>query len=110
MGAKVSAEMVKAKSLVLEGGATAYAAAKATGLTVGAISRTKWYRDHVAAQPIGDDLNARARALVVDQGMSAYAAAKALGIAQSTISRSGWYRDHIDELVNAFKPGGRHAP
>jgi hypothetical protein len=104
MGAKVSAEMVKAKQLVLEGGATAYAAAKATKLTVGAISRTKWYRDHVAAQPVGDDVNARARALVVDQGVTAYAAARLLGIAQSTISRAPWYKAHV-----AAKPGGEHA-
>lgn len=93
MGAKVSGEMVRAKALVLDHGATAYAAAKATGLTTGAISRTDWYRAHVAAQPAGDP-HARARDLVVNQGMSAYAAAKVLGMAQSSISRAAWYQNH----------------
>lgn len=97
MGAKVSGEMVRAKELVLVHGATAYAAAKATGLTTGAISRTKWYRAHVAAQPMVDP-HVRARDLVVTQGMSAYAAARVLGIAQSSISRAQWYKD--------FKKGG----
>lgn len=106
MGAKTSAEMVRAKALVLEQGATAYQAAQATGLTVGAISRTKWYHDHIASKPAPPDESpemTRARELVVGQGMTAYAAAKAVGIAQSTISRTQWYRDHIEDLVEQFK-------
>lgn len=103
MGARVSAEMVKARELVLERGATAYGAAQATGLTVGAISRTKWYIAHVAArQHCPDPIGERARTLVVDQGMTAYAAAKTLGIAQSTISRMSWYRKHIDDLIRNY--------
>lgn len=99
MGAKISAEMVRAKELVLERGATAYAAARAVGLTTGAISRTDWYRAHVAEQLGTDKADpARAKALVVDQGLTAYAAAKVLGIAQSTISRSAWYREHKNKL------------
>lgn len=97
MGARVSAEMVRARELVLEKGATAYGAARATGLTVGAISRTKWYAAHVATLAQGLPVSERARALVVDQGMTAYAAAKLLGIAQSTISRAGWYKQLKEE-------------
>lgn len=105
MGAKVSAEMVKAKQLVLEKGATAYSAAHACGLTTGAISRTKWYRDHVAAQAVEDRPTERARDLVVNQGLSAYAAAKALGIAQSTISRAAWYQAHKNALKGGSENG-----
>ncbi len=48
MGAKESNEMKKARRLV-EAGATQYAAAKAAGITAGAISKAPWYRAHVAA-------------------------------------------------------------
>jgi DNA-binding XRE family transcriptional regulator len=45
MGAKVSAEMLKAKHLVLEKGYTAAAAAKAAGISKQAIYLSRWYRD-----------------------------------------------------------------
>jgi len=93
MGAKTSAEMIRARKLITEQGCTAYQAARATGLTVGAISRTQWYKSHVAGLPATDDSTmTRARALVEEQGLTAYAAAKTLGIAQSTISRAPWYK------------------
>lgn len=49
MGAKISAEMRAARKLV-EAGQSAYAAAKATGLTQGAISKSQWYKDYIAKQ------------------------------------------------------------
>lgn len=49
MGARISAEMRAARKLV-EAGHTAYAAAKATGLTQGAISKSKWYKEFIAAK------------------------------------------------------------
>lgn len=49
MGARQSPEMAKAQRLVVEQGMTQYAAAQATGVTRGAISKAKWYREHVAA-------------------------------------------------------------
>ena len=49
MGAKQSQEMKKAERLV-RAGSTAYAAAKAAGVTRGAISKAPWYREFIAAQ------------------------------------------------------------
>lgn len=48
-GARVSEAMLAARTLI-EGGATQYAAAKATGITQSAISKSKWWRDRKAAQ------------------------------------------------------------
>ena len=48
MGAKQSAEMRKAMKLVLERGMTQAGAARAAGLTKGAISKSQWYRDFKA--------------------------------------------------------------
>ncbi len=50
MGAKQSAEMAKAKRLITEEGVTPYAAAQASGITRGAISKAKWYRDWIASK------------------------------------------------------------
>lgn len=107
-GAKTSPEMLEARKLI-ERGATAYAAAKATGLTRGAITRSPWYVQRQAAQPAetGETPAARAQRLVTQEGMTAYAASKLTGVAQSTISRSDWYRAHIAGLVDQFKPGGK---
>lgn len=44
MGARESAAMVEARRLVIEEGHTAYAAAKATGLSRSAIYMSKWYK------------------------------------------------------------------
>lgn len=44
MGAKQSQEMVRAKRMVL-GGMSAYAAAKAVGITRHAIYMSAWYRE-----------------------------------------------------------------
>lgn len=93
MGAKVSTAMQQARALI-EKGMTAYEAARQCGITRGAISRAKWYRDHIAGQAPEQSTQDRARELVVDQGMTAYEAAQHLGIAQSTISRAQWYREY----------------
>lgn len=115
MGAKVSPEMEKARKLIEAGGGkvTAYAAAQATGLTTGAISRSAWYKKRVAAwaaqaETAPADPLERARVLVVDEGYTAYAAAKRVGIAQSTISRAPWYREYMAANETNFKrqPGG----
>lgn len=45
MGAKQSEAMKKAKKLITEGGHTAYAAAKACGLTRSAIYMSNWYKE-----------------------------------------------------------------
>lgn len=45
MGAKESAEMKRARKLVILGGMTAYAAAKRSGITRNAIYVSKWYKD-----------------------------------------------------------------
>lgn len=50
MGARQSAAMAKAKELITEGGQTAYAAAKATGLTRSAIYMSTWYKAWRASQ------------------------------------------------------------
>lgn len=104
-GAKTSPEMLKARKLV-EAGATPYAAAKAVGLTTGAITRSTWYKEYRASRPAdtSETPAERAQRLVVQEGKTAYAAAKLTGVSQSTISRSAWYRAHIDQ----FKPGGKH--
>jgi predicted transcriptional regulator len=94
MGAKVSDAMRQARHMVEVEGKSAYEAAAATGITRGAISKSKWYREFVAKQAPKRSTQDRARELVVDQGLSAYEAAQILGIAQSTISRAIWYRDH----------------
>lgn len=101
-GAKTSPEMLKARKLI-EAGATPYAAAKAVGLTTGAITRSAWYLERKATQqPDGGELPMqRAQRLIVDEGKTAYAAAKLTGLSQSTISRAAWYRAHIT--------GGKHA-
>lgn len=44
MGAKESEAMKQARHLILVCGYTAYKAAKETGLTQGAISKTSWYK------------------------------------------------------------------
>lgn len=108
-GAKTSSEMLKARKLI-EQGATAYAAAKATGLTTGAITRSAWYKERQAAQAADTSETPieRAQRLIVQEGKTAYAASKLTGVAQSTISRSAWYRAHIEGLVDQFKPGGKH--
>lgn len=101
MGAKISPEMEKARKLIVAGAGkvSAYAAAQATGLTTGAISRSAWYKKFIASLPPETvaDPHERARVLVVDEGYTAYAAAKRLGLAQSTISRSAWYRDYLKD-------------
>lgn len=112
MAAKVSPEMQKARALIAagKGKVTAYAAAKATGLTTGAITRSKWYRDFVAALPPTDpktDPLERARVLVVDKGYSANKAADATGISHMTIRRAPWYKSHVEQLVENFRPGGK---
>lgn len=45
MGARMSLQMVQARKLVIEYGLTAYAAAKATGLTRPAIYQASWYKE-----------------------------------------------------------------
>lgn len=50
MGARQSAAMVLAKEMVTERGLTAYAAAKATGLTRSAIYMSTWYKSWRASQ------------------------------------------------------------
>lgn len=47
MGAQVSSAMEKAKKLV-EGGATAYAAAQKSRISASAIYQSKWYKKHKA--------------------------------------------------------------
>lgn len=49
MGGRVSPEMLRARELV-KAGATAYRAAKETGLTTGAITRSPWYKEFKAKQ------------------------------------------------------------
>lgn len=61
MGAKQSQEMKKAQRLVVERGMTQYAAAKAAGVTAGAISKSAWYRAHVAATAAPAKRKARAK-------------------------------------------------
>ncbi|HWI02413.1 MAG TPA: hypothetical protein VNT52_01045 [Acidimicrobiales bacterium] len=99
MGAKVSEAMLKARKQI-EKGATAYRAAQDNGLTVSAITRSVWYREHFKNRPgftVGeDDRMPKARFLVVERGFTAYAAAKATGLSQSSISRAQWYREHIE--------------
>jgi hypothetical protein len=82
--------MLKARAMV-EKGATAYGAAKANGLTTGAITRSQWYKDR--PKPVVTSPTDAARVLVVEQGYTAHAAAKRVGIAQSSISRAKWYRE-----------------
>jgi len=48
MGARESAAMVEARRLVTEEGHTAYAAAKAAGLSRSAIYMSKWYKTATA--------------------------------------------------------------
>lgn len=105
-GAKTSPEMLKARKLI-EAGATPYAAAKAVGLTTGAITRSTWYIERKAAQAVdtGETPIQRAQRLIIQEGKTAYAAAKLTGVSQSTISRAAWYRAHIDQS----KQGGKHA-
>lgn len=62
MGAKQSPEMVAAKKLVLEKGFTQYAAAAKTGITRGAISKSKWYREHVAELEAAENKKAAKKA------------------------------------------------
>lgn len=50
MGAKRSAQMEKALRMIFTEGKTAYAAAKATGLTQSAISQNKEYRAFIDAK------------------------------------------------------------
>lgn len=50
MGAKQSPEMAEAQRLVTKCGFTQYAAAVATGVTRGGISKAPWYREHLAKQ------------------------------------------------------------
>ena len=45
MAAKVSAEMLKAKKLVMEKGLTPYAAAAKAGITRSAIYQAAWYKE-----------------------------------------------------------------
>jgi hypothetical protein len=45
MAAKVSAEMLKAKRLVVERGLTPYAAAKEAKISTSAIYMSQWYKD-----------------------------------------------------------------
>jgi predicted transcriptional regulator len=94
MAAKPSAAGIEARRLV-EAGATAYRAAKDTGLTVSAITRAKWYVARQATQPARapSDAEDKARVLVLG-GMTAYRAAKLTGVSESTINRAKWYRDH----------------
>jgi len=112
MGAKTSEAMLQARELITRG-ATPYRAAKDCGLTVSAITRSKWYLDFQAAQVVPDGSGSspmeRAQALIVNDRKTAYEAAKLTGVAQSTISRSAWYRAHIEGLVDEFKPGGKYA-
>lgn len=49
MGAKVSAEMLAARKLIEKGTHTAYAAAKQCNISQGAISKSQWYKDFIAA-------------------------------------------------------------
>lgn len=49
MAAKESAEMVKARRLIIDGGMTAYAAAQKVGLTRSAIYMAPWYKAHMKA-------------------------------------------------------------
>lgn len=48
MGARVSDAMLKARVLI-EAGSTPYAAAKVTGITQSAITKSKWNRERLAA-------------------------------------------------------------
>lgn len=59
MGAHESEAMKRARDLVLGPlRLTAYAAAKQAGISQGAISKSKWYRAHIAAkQPKGANGN-----------------------------------------------------
>lgn len=50
MGAKVSAEMLAAKELVIAHGMSAYEAAKVAGITKSAIYVSKWYKEFKHAQ------------------------------------------------------------
>lgn len=97
MAAKPSAAGIEARRLV-EAGATAYRAAKDTGMTVSAITRSKWYVERQATQlavkPSGATDKAR---ILVLGGMTAYRAAKLTGVSESTINRSKWYREHKGE-------------
>jgi DNA-binding NarL/FixJ family response regulator len=108
MGAKVSDAMLNARKLI-EQGKSAYEAAAASGVTRGAISKSKWYQAFIESQAPAKSTQERARVLVVEQGLTAYEAAQKLGISQSTISRAKWYRDHIESLIDSFKPGGANA-
>lgn len=98
-GAKISAEMRKARKMIeaSHGDASAQSVAEACGLTTGAITRSKWYRDYMAPfQADRDSAMERARKMVVEEGKTAYAAAKLTGLSQSTICRAAWYRSHVD--------------
>lgn len=57
MGGRVSPEMLKARELIKQG-ATAYRAAKETGLTTGAITRSPWYKEYKLKQQQEDVNNA----------------------------------------------------
>lgn len=50
MGARESEAMKKARDLIINKGYNQYQAQKETGLSQGAISKAKWYRDHMKAK------------------------------------------------------------
>lgn len=108
MGAKVSAEMLKARKMI-EAGATAYRAAKDCGVTVSAITRSKWYQARPKPDATPDAAMERARHMVTLEGQTAYAAAKMTGVAQSSISRAAWYREYINGLISKHRKGGNNA-
>jgi hypothetical protein len=97
MPGRVSPEMLKAIEMVAHG-ATAYRAAKNTGLHVSSVTRSPLYRKLMAERPetpVEATPMQRARVMVVEGGKTAYEAAKLTGVAQSSISRAAWYRAHI---------------
>jgi DNA-binding transcriptional ArsR family regulator len=87
-GAKTSEAMLRARKMIesSRGKASAYSVAQATGLTRGAITRSKWYRDYMDSLPAEVNALETAKRLVAE-GKTKYAAAKLTGVSQSTIGR-----------------------
>jgi len=118
MAAKTSPEMLRAIELVKKG-ATAYRAAKECNVTTSAVTRSKGYRDHVAAnfREVHERTPMERAQVMIEGGATAYEAAKICGVSQSSISRSKWYRDHMAaniaagfgalaaDALNNLKPG-----
>ncbi len=100
MPSRTCTEMKEAQKLMVETGCSAYAAAKATGLSATAITQSAWYKLRKSngiggvsgKAKVSEEKMLQARTMIEAQ-VSLVRTASVVGVSESTIRKAEWYKN-----------------